>query len=315
MQYTQIPNVQIAVSKIGFGTWGLSGDSYGSISESQAINALEFAFDSGINFFDTADIYGNGKVESMLGNVFKKNRSKVILSSKVGYIKYPQKEQDFSPLFIRNRIENSLRRLKSDYIDVYFLHSPTTEVLRDRKNFDTLLKLKDEKKIKTIGVSVRTADDGLIAAAIDGVDVVQVIFNILDQRPNENNLTTELKSKNKTMVARIPLCFGFISGKYTVESKFGELDHRERWSKEQIQCWISASNKFNSYFKSINEYSAIQNAIKFTLSSKCNSISIPGMKTIEQVRQNIQSTSIPEFDEITINKLFSIYKESSCIPT
>ena len=117
------------------------------------------------------------------------------------------------------------------------------------------------------------------------------------------------------MVARIPLCFGFISGKYTAESKFGELDHRERWSKEQIQCWVSTSNKFNTYFKSINDYSAIQNAIKFTLSSNCNSISIPGMKTIEQVKQNIQSISIPDFDEIMINKLFSIYKENSCIPT
>lgn len=314
MQYTQIPNIHIPVSKIGFGTWGLSGDSYGSISESQAIEALEFAFNSGINFFDTADIYGNGKVESLLGNVFQKFRSQIILASKVGYIEYPKKEQNFAPQFIRNRIEESLRRLKSDYIDVYFLHSPTSEVLKDKTVFEILMKLKEEGKIKTVGISVRTADDGIIASDIDGVDVVQVIFNILDQRPNTNTLTNELKIKDKIMIARVPLCFGFISGKYTVESKFSELDHRGRWTKKQIQCWISASEKFNLYFQSINDNSIIQNAIKFSLSSKCNSISIPGMKTIEQIKQNIQAVSVPDFDEITLNNIYSIYQKNCCIP-
>ena len=314
MQFTKLSNIDLPFSKIGFGTWGLGGDSYGSVSKRQAIEVINFAFESGINFFDSADIYGNGKVEKLLGEIFSKNRNEVLISSKVGYIKYPSSKQIFASDFIRKRLEGSLKRLNTDYIDIYFLHSPASEILKQEKVFETMQKLKEEGKIKSIGVSVRTVADGLIASNIEGVETVQVILNILDQRAIESGLTTELKNKNKTIIARVPLCFGFISGKYTSSSKFKLNDHRKRWNKEQLEGWIATSKLFENYFTKLNEFSVVQNALKFTISQKCNSITIPGMKSIDQVEHNLKVLDIPEFNSETLSELFSIYQDNKCFP-
>ncbi|MCE7913035.1 MAG: aldo/keto reductase, partial [Candidatus Brocadia sp.] len=180
MKYRKLGNTGIEVSEIGFGTWGLGGNSYGPVDDNVSKTALRFAFDSGITFYDTSDLYGNGHSEEVLGDALHDVRDKIIISTKVGLLPHTGFGMpcDFSPAYIRQELDVSLRRLRSDYVDIYLLHSPTIEMLReDREIVATLQILKEAGKIHAYGISVRSPDDGLVAIQEFGINVVQVNFN------------------------------------------------------------------------------------------------------------------------------------------
>ncbi|PIQ85588.1 MAG: hypothetical protein COV73_05710 [Candidatus Omnitrophica bacterium CG11_big_fil_rev_8_21_14_0_20_43_6] len=313
MKYRRLGRTQISVSEIGFGTWGIGGltkglTSYGKTDDSESIKALKVAFDSGVNFFDTSNIYGDGHSEILLGKVFKKLRDKVIIASKVGFLEHHGK-QDFSSVGIRRTLENSLKRLHCDYIDLYQLHSPEIAKLGP-ETVDTLKALIKEGKIREFGISLKSPDDGKIAIKNFGFPVIQVNFNLADQRALENGLFDFCAKEGVGIICRTPLCFGFLSGKYSHNSKFTRGDHRNSWSSAQIERWASACKLFTAKLGNSLKQTNAQISLRFCLSYQQVSTTIPGMLNATEVAENVLSSTLGVFDKKTREEFEKIYKRT-----
>lgn len=301
---------------IGYGTWAIGGDSYGKTDDKESLYALNLAIEKGVNFFDTADLYGKGHSEKLIGDVIKsKDRSKLYIASKVGYDLLDPQIQNFTSKYIYKSIDDSLLRLKTDYLDVYFLHSPNINCLIEERTFETMLKLKDAGKIKKIGISVRHIDDVLPVLKKHEYEVVQFIYNLLDQRAKENGVLEYCLKNNIVTVARVPLCFGFLTCKYKHNTTFTHNDQRSRWSMEQRNKWINTSLKIKNVFcrHGYNE-SMASLALKFCCDTKGITVTIPGMKTEKQVMENLKTLDMPMFSNTLLEELDTLYKQNSCIP-
>jgi aryl-alcohol dehydrogenase-like predicted oxidoreductase len=312
VQYRELGNLGIDVSEIGFGTWGLGGNSYGPVDDQVSKTTLQLAYDNGITFYDTSDLYGNGHSEEILGETFKGLRDKVIIATKVGTLPHSgfRMPQDFSPRYIRKGIEASLKRLRTDYIDLYQLHSPSRDLLENGDcGLETLRMLQKEGKIRTFGISVRSPDDGLTAIEKFNFPVVQVNFNLIDHRAIENGLLEMAKRRNTGVIARTPLCFGYLSGKLTGNDKFKGLDHRMNWPKEQLRRWASAPNLF-SFLNQGKGCTPAQLALRFCLDQESISTVIPGMMNEEEVKENIKTIKMDPLSEEEISEIRLVYKSN-----
>jgi aryl-alcohol dehydrogenase-like predicted oxidoreductase len=295
MKYRKLGKTGILVSEIGFGAWGIGGShggavAYGKTDDAESLLALKTAFGLGVNFYDTADIYGFGHSEELIGKAFAGCRADVIIASKVGFLGFDGK-QDFSPQYINGSIENSLKSLHTDYIDLYQLHSPDVGLIEDN-TLGALYSLKKQGKIREIGISVRSPDDGIIAINHFEFKVIQVNFNILDQRILDNGLLELCGKKNIGVIIRTPLCFGFLTGKYAAADIFREGDHRSRWSKEQIGKWVDEGKSIMGNVIAKGMFTDAQVALRFCLSYRDVSTVIPGMLGKEQVEENCLTSSV-----------------------
>lgn len=294
MKYRKLGKTGILVSEIGFGAWGIGGShggavAYGKTDDAESLLALKTAFDLGVNFYDTADIYGFGHSEELIGKAFGGCRADVIIASKVGFLNFDGK-QDFSLQHINSSIENSLKSLHTDYIDLYQLHNPDVGLVED-STLNALDNLKRQGKIREIGISVRSPDDGMVAVNHFGFEVIQVNFNILDQRILDNGLLELCGKKNIGVIIRTPLCFGFLTGKYAATDIFREGDHRSRWSKEQIGKWVDEGRSIMGNVMTKGKFTDAQVALRFCLSYRDVSTVIPGMLGKEQVEENCLTNS------------------------
>ncbi len=216
----------VETSLLGIGTGVHAGNRTSFLTKQdkqKSLALLQHAYDSGIRNFDCADSYGtHGIVAEALA---KKDRKEYTLTSKI-WVRgdgIPEPERPDANIVV----DRFRKELKTDYIDIYYLHSPPSKILMDNKVISILSKFKSEGKVKKIGVSVRTAEDGLLANEIPNVDVIQVIFNIIDQRAIENGLIQKINSQNKVLISRVPLCFGFFTERYNSATLFGKNDHRK----------------------------------------------------------------------------------------
>ena len=312
MKYRKLGNTGIEVSEIGFGTWGLGGNSYGPVDDNISKAALRFAFDSGITFYDTSDLYGNGHSEEVLGDALRNVRDKIIIATKVGTLPHTgfYMPLDFSPAHIRHGLEASLTRLQTDYIDLYQLHSPTVEILRQNEQiFTTLQTLKEAGKIRAYGISVRSPDDGLVAIQEFGINVVQVNFNMIDQRAIDNGLFEIAKIFNTGIIVRTPLVFGYLSGSLTGNEQFRGVDHRANWPKEQLNRWANAPQLFTSLNEGKNRTYA-QLALRFCLSDAAASTVIPGMMNVKEVEENVKTVDLPPLNFTEIEQIKQIYQNN-----
>ncbi len=312
MKYRKLGNTGIEVSEIGFGTWGLGGTSYGPVDDNLSKAALRFAFDSGITFYDTSDLYGNGHSEEVLGDALHDVRDKIIIATKVGTLPHTgfYMPLDFSPAHIRRGLEASLTRLQTDYIDLYQLHSPTVEILRQNEQiFTTLQTLKEAGKIRAYGISVRSPDDGLVAIQEFGINVVQVNFNMIDQRAIDNGLFEIAKIFNTGIIVRTPLVFGYLSGSLTGNEQFQGVDHRANWPKEQLNRWANAPQLFTSLNEGKNRTYA-QLALRFCLSDAAASTVIPGMMNVKEVEENVKTVDLPPLNFTEIAQIKQIYQNN-----
>ncbi len=318
MNYRKLGNTDIKVSEIGFGAWGIGGvtkdaKAYGPTNDNVSREALLAAYELGITFYDTAALYGYGHSEELIGSTLKNVRDNIIIASKVGFVSF-NGDQNFTEKYIRKSLEQSLRRLHTDYIDLYQLHDPPIELLKQNSGIvKTLDILKQEGKIRTAGISVRSPRDGLLAADLFGVDAIQVNFNLLDQRILENGLIRKCKANGVGIVVRTPLCFGFLTGKYKAEDKYNKNDHRSRWNKKQIELWSNAYKLFASETDKKRKMTEAQIAICFCLSHEEVSTVIPGMLTKDHVKENAESSRYSSYDEITLRKFYSIYRKNNFI--
>lgn len=299
MNYRALGKTGLTISEIGFGAWGIGGPteglpSYGPTDDAESKKALEMAFSKGITFYDTSDLYGRGHSERLIGEVFHSRRDKVVIATKVGFTT-PDAPHDLTPEHMRASLEASLRRLDTDYIDLYQLHSPPIEMVT-KEVVDTLESFKKEGKIRAFGLSVKNPEDGMVAAKTFGFTALQANFNMIDQRIIENGLLGFAKENNVGIIARTPFNFGFLTGG-AKDLKFDLGDHRSKWPKEQLERWASAPDLF-TFLNQGKERTAAQLALRFCLSFPGISAVIPGMMHPNEVEEDAVASDLePLSDE------------------
>jgi aryl-alcohol dehydrogenase-like predicted oxidoreductase len=266
---------------------------------------LRCALDQGINFFDTSDLYGFGHSEELLGKTFAGCRERVVLASKGGMV--GNTGQDFSPEYLRKALHDTLHRLRTDYVDVYQLHSPAVPLLREKPDTLELMKeLQSAGKIRAWGISARSPEEARIAVEEFAAPVIQVNFNLTDQRANENGLFALCQQRNVGVIVRTPLCFGFLTGHYQTAG-FASTDHRSRWSSEQIQKWQQANNSFRFLFEVNPKNTPAQIALRFCLSFAAVSTTIPGMLLSQHVNENAASSILGPLSPEQLQRINEVY--------
>lgn len=315
MKYRRLGITGLEVSEIGFGAWGISGNvndtiAYGPTDDAESKLSLKRAFELGITFYDTADFYGFGHSEDLIGQVLKEVRSQVIIATKVGLLD-AKGTQDFSPRHIKQSVEASLKRLRTDYIDLYQLHNPSLDILDQNDAILSVLQsLQTAGKVRAFGISVRSPDDGLLAVTKFGFRCIQVNFNLVDQRALENGLFTLCEKQSVGVIIRTPLCFGFLTGQYLGDNRFDRFDHRSRWSPEQIRRWAEAPELFSVALAKHKKQTRAQIALRFCLSYQGVSTVIPGMMNREQVEDNVVASQLGPLDKIELLEITQIYQRS-----
>lgn len=304
---------KIIVSEIGFGTWGIGGltegaSSYGPTDDSVSRAAIRTALDQGINFFETSELYGNGHSEKLLGEVMRQDnrRNSTVIATKGGLTKY-HGAHDLSRKGLRNSLMGSLQRLETDYVDLYQLHDPPIEMVNEEV-VDTLQELKEEGLIKEFGLSLKSPKDGVRVIAL-GFKILQINFNMIDQRAWDCGLLDEAKKKEVKLIARTPFCFGFLTGKI-INLDFHTRDHRSNWPVAQLEKWLQAAEMFDQLNKEKGRRLSIL-ALKFCLITEVFSSVIPGIQTPGEALENATASQWPDLTPEEIKSIRDIYQKNN----
>lgn len=293
MKYRNLGRSGIKVSEIGFGAWTIGLDWWGKkIEDDEAIRMLKKAYDAGINFFETADMYGKGKSEKLMAQAFKGMRGEVVYSTKWGYDMYNAQQvghselpQKHDPDFLTFALEQSLARLETDYLDVYSLHNPKMDAIKNDKLFAALDALVSKGTIKSHGAALGPAigwkDEGLLAMKTRDITCLQTVYNVLEQDPGREFLE-EAGKQNVGIMVRVPDASGLLTGKVTADTAFDKNDHRSFRTREFI---LEAMKKIEN-MKPIADakgWNITQLAIKFILSQEQVSVVLPTMISVDEI--------------------------------
>jgi len=293
LKYKILGKSGIKVSEIGFGAWSIALDWWGKkIDDDEAKRMLKKAIDVGINFFETGDMYGKGKSEKLIGEVFHGMRDDIIISTKYGYdfesaaqIGHTELPQKFDPTFTEHALKKSLERLQTDHIDVYGLHNPKMHHIKDNTIFQTLDKKIEDGIIKTyqvaLGPAIGWTMEGLEAMNRKNVSAVQTVYNILEQTPG-NELIENAEKKNVGILVRVPDASGILTGKVNADTKIDEKDHRSvrkgEWIKESLRKVEQLRPIAKRKGLNITEF-----AIKFILSKNAVSSVLPTVISTDEI--------------------------------
>ncbi len=320
MKYRRLGKSGIKVSEIGFGAWSIALNWWGKeIQEDEAKNMLKKAYDLGINFFEISDMYGKGKSERLIGEVFKDMRNEIVISTKYGYdfenveqIGHNELPQKFDPTFTENALKNSLKRLQTNYVDVYGLHNPKLRHIRDDTIFQILDKKIEEGKIKTcqvaLGPAIGWTQEGLEAMNRKNISAVQTVYNILEQTPG-NELINNGEKKDVGILVRVPDASGLLTGKVNADTKISEKDHR----KERTREWRKSAMEKIEQMRPIAERNGLnitELAIKFILSKKGVASILPTVVSIEEIEMFAAMSDgnyIPASDMREIDDLYNTW--------
>ncbi len=317
MNYNKLGKTDIRVSELGFGAWSIALDWWGKkIEEDEAKRMLKKAYDLGINFFETGDMYGKGKSEKLIGEVFKDMRKEVVISTKYGYdfskveqIGHSELPQKFDEDFTRNALRNSLERLQTDHLDMYGLHNPKLEHIRDNSIFAVLDSFVADESIKTyqvaLGPAIGWTQEGMEAMDRPNVSAVQTVYNILEQTPG-NELMKKAEEKSVGILARVPEASGILTGKINAETKIDEKDHRSVRKGE----WIKASLKKVEMLRPIadrNGLTITELAIKFIMSKKGFASVFPTVVSEEEIVNYVEMTKGEYISASDIKEIEELY--------
>lgn len=292
----------IDVSELGLGCWQLGGADWGDVPEQLALDILAVAVDSGVTFFDTADVYGGGRSEELIGKFLKHCSEKIFVATKLGRTAdlYPDK---YTEAGLRAATEASLRRLGVEAIDLMQLHCLPPEVMRQGDVFEWLRALQQEGKIRHFGASVESIEEAHVCLAQADLASLQIIFNIFRQRPI-TELFPAVKEKGVAIIARLPLASGLLSGKFTKDTVFEENDHRnynrdgqafnvgETFAGLPFEKGVELAGEMKVFVP--DALSMVQMAQRWILDFDEVSIVIPGARTVEQARENALVSKLPE---------------------
>jgi aryl-alcohol dehydrogenase-like predicted oxidoreductase len=309
MHYRTLAKGDVRVSEIGLGTWPIGGSirlggaptGWGQVPESEARRGLERALDLGINFFDTSDSYGLGRAERLLGQVVSGRRGQVVLATKVGWVPDGVERwvADTSPDHLRAAVERSLRRLDTDVVDLLWLHAVPDEGDATDAALDTLEELRTLGRIRLIGASVGwEVEAGRRLVATGRLDALQVHYSLLHQGAAE--LLDEALSRRTSVVASSPLAYGFLGGRYTRATRFGEDDWRSRLTPEEIGARVERVGELRQIVAGAGERSLTHAALRFVLAHPAVVSAIPGFRSAEQVEDLAAAADTPPPSDIEI---------------
>lgn len=312
MKYRALGRTGLDVSEIGFGAWGIGGrtvgtTSYGDTDDRTSLAALGRALDRGINFFDTSSAYGNGHSEELIGQAFASKRDRAVIATKAGYDAW-DKPPDFSPAAVVASAEASLRRLKTDYIDLFQLHNPPQEALRAAELREALSGLQKAGKIRAWGVSAKSPVEAIEALNEFDVAVVQANFNMMDVRALDD-LLGEVERRRAGFIGRTPLCFGFLSGTISKETVFPPGDHRLGWSRAQLDNWIDGAADLLAAVKAAPGREGAQSALRFCLAFPAISSVIPGILTAAEADENAHASDLGPLPEAAVEAVLEINRK------
>ena len=295
------------VSQIGLGTWQLGGAEWGDVPDEQALATLGAAADCGVTFIDTADIYGLGRSEQLIGRFLKErgDRERFFIATKLGRHPQPGWPQNFTPATIAKHTEDSLTRLGVERIDLTQTHCIPADVMRDGEVFGALADLVKQGKLRTFGASVESVEEGLACLEVPGLSALQVIFNVFRQKPLDKLLPLA-RQRGVAIIVRLPLASGLLSGRWTAEKAFGEKDHRnfnrdgakfnvgETFAGLPLQRGLELIEQLRPLVPTGMTMS--QFALRWCLDHPEVTTVIPGATRPEQTRQNAAAADFPPLD-------------------
>lgn len=318
MNYRSFGRTGWQLSEISFGAWALGAD-WGHVSEEEALDALNAALDEGINFIDTADVYGDGRSERLIAKVLKQRSEQVYVATKAGRRLNPHIASGYNRENLTAYIERSLKNLDMEALDLVQLHCPPTEVYYMPETFAILDDLVQAGKIKYYGVSVEKVEEAIKAMEFPNVQSVQIIFNIFRQRPAE--LFFELAKQNQVgILARVPLASGLLTGKMTRQTTFTKDDHRnynrhgeafdvgETFSGVDYETGLEAVDQLRPLVP--ENATMAQFALRWILMFDAVSCAIPGAKNRQQAVDNARAANLPALSPETMAQIQAIYYNS-----
>ena len=284
------------VSEMGLGCWQLGGADWGDVSDDRALEILAASLEAGVTFYDTADVYGLGRSETLIGRFLKSRPgANLFIATKLGRFPEPGMPANFSLKVFRQHTEASLRRLGVESLDLTQTHCIPPEVMRDGECFDWLRTLQTEGKIKAFGASVESMDEALLCLKQPGLASLQIIFNIFRQKPIDV-LFDEAQKKGVALIIRLPLASGLLSGKITRQTHFAEKDHRtynrngeafnvgETFAGLGFEKGVELSEGLRPYVPA--GMSMAQMSMRWILDFPAVTVVIPGASRPQQAKEN-----------------------------
>lgn len=316
MKYRKLGKTNLNVSEIGFGSWAIGG-TWGTVNDENSERALESAVRNGINFFDTADVYGDGRSERLLSKIKKDYGDEIHIATKAGRRLNPHVADGYNYQNLRSFVERSISNLGVKEIELLQLHCPPWDVYYNPQVFEDLERLKNEGFIINYGVSVEKVEQAIKAIEYPGVSTIQIIFNIFRQRPSEF-LFNIASIKNTGIIARVPLASGLLTGKFKGNEVFEPDDHRafnrngeafdrgETFSGIDFRTGVEAVEDLKRLVPT--GYTMTTLALKWILEHPEVSTVITGAKKDSQIIENASASDLPNLDPEIINEINDIYR-------
>lgn len=305
---------KMEINPMGLGTWQVGGKWGSGFDHDLANRILHKAVDEGVNFIDTADVYESGESEKAVGRICKERSEEIFVATKCGRQLNPHNNENYTPQALRKYVEDSLVRMQRETIDLIQLHCPPTQVYYRPEIFGLFERLKEEGKIRHLGVSVEKVEEGLKAIEFDNVCSVQIIYNMFRQRPNDL-FFKRAHDHQVGIIVRVPLASGLLTGNYHADTKFEKDDHRffnregagfdrgETFSGIDYPTGLEAVEKLKELFPEHKNLAPI--ALKWVLMNPYVSVVIPGASNEKQISSNMSTL---DSDKISENQLKAINK-------
>jgi len=316
MKFRKFADLDWNVSEVGLGCWAI-GSEWGEVLETDARNVLKISLDKGVNFFDTADVYGDGRSEKFVGELIKSTSETIYVATKSGRRLDPHTAQGYNLKNIEGFIDRSLINLGVDCIDLLQLHCPPSEICPKKETYEMLDEIVQKGKISHYGVSVEKVSEAIDAIQFPNVKSIQIIFNIFRQKPTEI-FFKEAAKNNVAIIARVPLASGMLTGKMNKASTFPKNDHRnyningdafdvgETFSGVGFDKGLAAVEKLKDLLP--DNFSLTDLALKWILMHKEVTVVIPGAKNKKQAESNVLASDKEEISEI-ISNINTIYED------
>jgi aryl-alcohol dehydrogenase-like predicted oxidoreductase len=317
MQYRKLGRTGWKVSAISFGAWAIGAD-WGTVNDKDSLAALHRAIDLGVNFIDTADVYGDGRSERLVAQLRRDRREKIYIATKTGRRLSPHTADGYNRQNLTRFVERSLKNLKTDALDLVQLHCPPVEVYYRPEVFGVLDDLVAQGKLRNYGVSVEKVEEALKAIEYPNVKTVQIIFNIFRQRPAEL-FFEEAKKRNVGILARVPLASGLLTGKMKRNTQFESTDHRKfnRHGESFDRGETFSGVDYRTGLEAVEELKSLvppamtltQFALRWILMFDAVTCAIPGAKTPVQAEENFGAADFPALSKKTMSDVKKIYDE------
>jgi aryl-alcohol dehydrogenase-like predicted oxidoreductase len=320
MRYRRLGDTNIEVSEVGFGVWTVSTGWWGEVDNQRSVQLLRRAYEKGINYFDTADTYGSGLGETLLADAFGHMRDQVVISTKIGYDFYnhtqrrgqQERPQDWSEKFLRFALEQSLKRLGTDYVDFLQLHNTKMDAIENDALFELMEEFVSEGKMRAYGLAlgpkIGWLEEGVKAMRERSLDGVQMIYNLLEQDPGRALIAAARETRTSLFV-RVPHSSGMLEGKYTEETTFAKNDHRRHRPKEWLLDGLKKIEQLD-FLTASRERTLGQTALKFVLASPEIASTLPNIYDYDQLEEFAAAPETPDLTEEELARIEELYENN-----